>query len=355
MNVAILVKEFPPDVVGGTETQTLRMATELQERSPHDVTVYTKAYDGPEPHDDVPFDLVRVPNWGITPFVSTLTFVLFAFLYLLRDHRQFDVLQSMMIYPTGFVGYLVNTLTGLPYFAWIRGGDYYFMKENRVKRWTIQTVLRDTLVLVQTERIAADVRSEFPQATLRVLGNGVELPPERADGDAVVYVGRLKRQKGVHVLIEALAETDERLLVVGDGPQRERLESLAVSRDVDAEFVGWVDRDQVGTHLRQGKLFVLPSVEGEGLPNAILEAYAHGLPAVATDTGGVADAVVDGKTGYLVDPGDPDLLRDRIERVATDASARAKMSETARRYVEEHYSWPRIIEELDDLYHERSN
>ncbi|WP_248516818.1 glycosyltransferase family 4 protein [Salinarchaeum laminariae] len=350
MHVAILVKEFPPDVIGGTETQTRRMAAELQQRTDHDVTVYTKAYAGSESHSEYSFNLVRVPNWRLTPFVSTLTFVLVAFLYLLRDRRTIDVLQCMMIYPNGFVGYLLHRLAGLPYFAWIRGGDYYFMKETRWKRWMIDRVLGDTTVLVQTPTIERDVRSEFDPQNLAVFGNGVDLPDRLADGDEIVYVGRLEDQKGIDVLLRALEDTDETLVAVGDGSERARLMTLADELGVDAEFVGLVDPDEVAGYLRRGKIFVLPSVAGEGLPNALLEAYAHGLPAVTTDLAGLPDAVVDGETGFLVPPNSPSELRDRILQLCNDDERRQAMGASAREYVEREHYWASITARLDEIY-----
>jgi glycosyltransferase involved in cell wall biosynthesis len=313
------------------------------------VTVFTKSYPTPD-NTDTEFELVRVPTWHLTPFVSTLTFVIGALILLLLRHREFDLLQSMMIYPTGFVGYLCSKFVGLPYFAWIRGGDYYFMKEHPVKRSTIRAVLADTLVLVQTGRIREDVRQEFPQSTIRVLGNGVDLPAETADGEAVVFVGRLEEQKGVHVLLEAMAELDEQLIVVGDGSQRKALEAQAAANDVDAEFVGEVSPDAVVEQLHRGKLFVLPSVRGEGLPNAMLEAMGVGLPVVVTDTGGVADGVREGETGYVVEPGDVEALRERIETLCVDTERRETMAEAARNYVAKTHSWAHLVDELDEIY-----
>ncbi|MDS0276812.1 glycosyltransferase family 4 protein [Halomicroarcula sp. S1AR25-4] len=349
MNVALLVKEFPPNVVGGTETQTMRMADALQSRG-HEVTVYTKDYGEETPTDDHPYDVVRVPNVRSSPFVSTLTFVLGATLLLLRDAKQYDVLQCMMVYPNGFVGYLVSRLRGLPYFAWIRGGDYYFMKDTPGKRWSIDAVLRDTTVLVQGTDIAADVESEFDPTDVRVLGNGVELPSMRADGDDVVFVARLERWKGLDVLLEALAGTDHSLTVVGDGPEREALEAQADSLGVDAEFVGLVDPEAVVEFLVDGRVFVQPSREGEGLPNTVLEAMAVGLPPVVTDSGGLPDLVTDGETGYVVPMDDPAALRDRIETVFDEDETHERLGESARAYVEEHHSWDAIVDSLESVY-----
>jgi len=351
MRVSILVKEFPPDVIGGTETQTYRMARELEKRTDHDIVVYTKAYASHEADAQEPFDVVRVPNLRTSPFLSTLTFVAFATLYLLRDSRKLDVLQCMMVYPNGFVGYVVSALTGLPYFAWIRGGDYYFMKDVRVKRWMIERVLNDTTVLVQTPKIRRDVLKEFPEANLEVLGNGVDIPPETADGEAIVYLGRLEEQKGVDVLLRAVDGLGESVVIVGDGEDRGRLESLASSIDTDIQFVGRVDPEKVTEHLRRGKLFVLPSVRGEGLPNAVLEAMAVGLPVVATDTGGVADVVEDDYTGYVVEPNDEEELRVAIETVvASDTFDR--LGENARCEVWKKHSWPVMIGTISSLYEE---
>lgn len=354
MNIAIVVKEFPPDVIGGTEIQTKKMARELDKAS-HEVTVYTKAYRHNRSDESLSTDIVRVPNLRVTPFLSTLTFVLAVTILLIRDADEYDLLQCMMIYPNGFVGQVVNRITGLPYFAWIRGGDYYFMKNTAWKRWMIKRVLKDTLVLVQTEQIGDDVRKEFPEASLRVLGNGVDLPDRRANGDRIVFVGRLENQKGVDVLLRALANLDEHLIVVGDGPERQRLEALADDLGVSAEFVGRVAPDTVGEYFRRGKLFVLPSVTGEGLPNALIEAYSHELPAVATDTGGVADAVVDGETGFLIQPDSVSELADRIETLSHDDRLREEMGRTARAYVEERYSWSAIVMELEEVYDECIN
>ncbi len=350
MDIAILVKEFPPNVIGGTETQTQRMARYLSNAG-HDVVVYTKSYED-VPRLDEPYHIKRVTTWHLTPFVSSLTFVLFSLFAVLRDSRQYDILQCMMIYPNGFIGYLLSFLADLRYFAWIRGGDYYFMKENVVKRWMIRRVLSDTTVLVQTERIAADVRSEFSTTDLEVVGNGVDLPKSMADGDKIVFVGRLESQKGVDVLFKAVSRlpNPEPVLIVGDGSERETLEAMANRLSIDVEFTGEVPPSTVPTYLQQGKLFALPAVEGEGLPNAMLEAMAAGLPVVATDTGGITDCIENGKTGYVVQTGDVDALRKRLQHLCTNESHRRKMGSRAREYVRHTYSWDAIVDKVEEIY-----
>lgn len=355
MNVAIAVKEFPPDTIGGAETQTKRMAAALAERG-HDVTVYTKRY-GEHDDGDLPFEVVRCWNLDWTPVVSDLTFLLAATVAIARRADRHDCLQCMMIYPIGFLGYVVHRLAGLPYFAWIRGNDFYVAREVRWKRWLIRRVLSDALVLVQSTEIRADVVAAFPdlEPDVRVLGNGVSVPEGRAplDGSRVLYLGRLAPKKGLPYLLEAVAESevpDLELVVVGDGAERERLERAAAELDVDVRFEGFVHPDDVDDYYRRASVFVLPSTEGEGMPNAVLEAMSWGLPVVTTDSGGLPSVVRDGENGYVVPMRDPEPLAERIEDLVADRDRRQELGTAAREHVRERHSWDRIVAELEDVY-----
>ena len=120
-SIAILLRGLPPGAVGGMETQTDRLASRLAARG-HTVCVITKAGDGDAP--DRPYAVCELPHLRWHPMLSDLTFLIGALLVLLRHHGRFDVLQCMMLYPMGAVGTVVHRLTGLPYLAWVRGGDY---------------------------------------------------------------------------------------------------------------------------------------------------------------------------------------------------------------------------------------
>lgn len=350
MRIAIVLKTFPPDVIGGMETQTKQMATELQETC-HDVTIFTKRF-GEHDDSDVPYEIVRVRNWKQNSFLSDVTFLIFTLLALLRRHKEFDVLQCMMIYPVGFLGYVVNNLTGLPYFAWIRGGDYYLMNDVSWKRWMMGRVLRDTLVLAQSTEIRDDVTADFSDidCDIEVLGNAVSIPEETATGDGVLYVGRLAPKKGVKYLIESMAEVNAELTIVGDGPERDRLEQLADETDGAVTFVGEVPPDEVCEYYRSAGVFVLPSIEGEGMPNVVLEAMAWGIPVITTKSGGLPTIVEEGETGYLVPMRDPDRLREMIMNITHDTEKRNKMGTSARQYVRKNHSWNNHIRNLERVY-----
>ncbi len=350
MRIAVALKTFPPDIIGGMETQTKQMATELHKRG-HDVTVFTKRF-GDHDDSDVPYEVTRVRHWQVNPFVSDLTFLVVALLALLRRRNEFDVLQCMMIYPIGFLGYVVNKLTGLPYFAWIRGGDYYLMNNVWWKRWMMRRVLSDTLVLAQSKEIRADVTADFQDidCDIEVLGNAVSIPEGTADGDGVLYVGRLAPKKGLEYLIKAMADVEERLTIVGDGSERTRLERLAAETSAEVTFEGKIAPDKVHDYYESAAVFVLPSIEGEGMPNVVLEAMSWGLPVVATDSGGLPSIIEHGQNGFIVPMRNEEELSRQIHILLEESETYTDMSLHAKKYVKENHSWSNTIIQLENQY-----
>lgn len=220
-----------------------------------------------------------------------------------------------------------------------------------VIRWTHRRAHR---VWVLGERLRPLYEGLVPPERVRVVPNGVADPreearPAPADAAAapapagpptVLFLGQISRAKGVEVLLEAVEKlvadgTAIRLVVAGGWGTAEdrralagRLEALE-ARGV-AEVPGVVGGEEKARLLAGADLFVLASTAPEGQPLAILEAMAWGIPVVATPQGAVADAVADGVTGVLVEPGSPDALARALGALAGDAGERARMGAAAR-------------------------
>lgn len=156
------------------------------------------------------------------------------------------------------------------------------------------------------------------------------------DDLAVLFLGRLVPIKGVDVLIGALSgASGTALLVAGDGPERARLEASAAAGGLAARFVGAVDPSRRAELLAAADMFALPSrvLPGgrhEGLPVALLEAMATGLPVIATRTGGIPEVVDDGVSGLLVPPDDARSLRAALDRLAGSPALRRALGDAAR-------------------------
>jgi phosphatidylinositol alpha-1,6-mannosyltransferase len=164
----------------------------------------------------------------------------------------------------------------------------------------------------------------------------------------VIAVGRMVRQKGFDTLLRGWSlrtHDDARLLLVGDGPQAPTLRRLARRLDLcdSVEFAGRVPREQIPDQLRRADVYALPvrsrlaGLNPEGLGLGFLEAAASGLPVIAGRSGGAPETVIDGTTGYIVDPDDPHELAGRIDALVDDRDRAAAMGRAGRDYVRTRY------------------
>lgn len=194
---------------------------------------------------------------------------------------------------------------------------------------------------VDVERYRSDAVSAERRAEIR----------RRYGEPLVVSVGRLVYYKGYDHLITAARNLDASLLIVGDGPERERL--AGVAREVpNVRFTGGVDEDELISLLAASDCFVLSSTSrAESFGIAVAEAQAMGLPAVVTDTGsGTVEAVEDGVTGLVVPPADPVALADAISALLSDEARRRSMGAAARTRAVARHSLADRARELRDLY-----
>ncbi|HEX8830306.1 MAG TPA: glycosyltransferase family 4 protein, partial [Longimicrobium sp.] len=172
---------------------------------------------------------------------------------------------------------------------------------------------------------------------------------------------RLVERKGVHLLLDALAtlapERPVILRVVGDGPERPRLQEQAARLGLGGRvvFQGFVSQDELKARIAACDCFVLPAVvdakgDTEGLGVVLLEAMTYGKPVIASAAGGIVDIVRDEQNGYLVPPGDAGALAGAI-RVCVENPERARaLGAQGRLDVEKGFSWPVIAEKLKTLY-----
>ncbi|MEX0673989.1 MAG: glycosyltransferase family 4 protein [Gaiellaceae bacterium] len=166
-----------------------------------------------------------------------------------------------------------------------------------------------------------------------------------------VFAGRLTRQKALGVAFDAVERVPEaRLVVVGDGPDRDELERRAARLDGRVELRGALPRRETLEVLAGATAAVLSS-DWENLPHAAVEALALGVPVVATAVGGVPEVVRDGENGLLVPPGDVDALADALSRVATDRALRDRLAAAARPSVAE-LSGERVYGRIEELLRE---
>jgi len=192
---------------------------------------------------------------------------------------------------------------------------------------------RARVVLAVSESLAAGARS-LGAKDVRVVRNGVEIPEQvgrEAAPPEVLFVGRLAPEKGIEEL--AAAAEGLNLVVVGDGPLRSLVPGA----------LGFLPKDEVASCYDRAAAVVCPS-RREGFGLVCAEAMAHARPVVAAAVDGLAELVVDGETGILVEPGDPKAMRAAIDQLLADRDLRRKLGEAGRERIRELCGWGNVVE-----------
>jgi glycosyltransferase involved in cell wall biosynthesis len=226
-------------------------------------------------------------------------------------------------------------------------------KQRRVKRLTTRLLAAHVAV---GERCADEVAAFASVPRPRVIPNGVpdvelEPLPRPAHGPIVGSIGRLDRQKGYDVLVEALPRLPGvTAVVVGEGAERGQLTRRAAELGVEERLLlpGW--SDDARRALTTFDVFVLPS-RFEGLPLVLIEALLAGVPVVATRVGSI-DELVTEETGILVEPEDPAALAAAIQALLDDPARRAELGANGRRRALDGFTVERVADSFAALYAE---
>ena len=182
---------------------------------------------------------------------------------------------------------------------------------------------------------------ELPSLQLYNMAQNIDNASEYANNDSYfLYFGRLSSEKGVGTVIDAFSRRQElKLIVVGTGPEENALKELAASRHADnIKFVGYKSGAELENIVRGAKMILVPSECYENNPMTIIEAYSFGIPAIGARIGGVPEIVVEGKTGFQFESGNPESLCAALDKAAkSNETAFKEMSENALAFAKENF------------------
>lgn len=243
---------------------------------------------------------------------------------------------------------------------------------GRVATWLHGAVFRRSRRVVVNSEAGREFTSRFfgvPRERIVVIPNGHDLRRfEHLPAPAITraalalpanvpvagLVGRIDTQKRVDLFLESARIVSIRIpaahfLVVGDGPLLPEMKPLSERLAIGARVHFTGARDDVPALLSAMDLLVMTS-EFEGLPNAVLEAMAAGRPVVSTDVGGCRELVVEGVTGHLVPPRDPEAIADRIVRILASPDRGRSLGAAGRHRALSEFSAPAMAKRFEDLY-----
>ncbi len=389
MRVDLLTREYPPEIYGGAGVHVAELVRALRT----DIDVVVRCFGAPRDEADtfaygVPAELAKANG-----AISTLG----VDLRMAQDAGGADLVHSHTWYANA-AGQLASLLHGIPHVITAHsleplrpwkaeqlGGGY------RVSSWIERSAFESAdAVIAVSDGMRRDMLRSYPAldpAKVKVVYNGIDLERWQPLEDdelarslgvdparpAVVFVGRITRQKGLPYLLRAarLLPADVQVVLCAGAPDTPEI-MAEVTRGVEAlqaerEGVVWIDRLLSQTELRAvltaSTVFVCPSVyEPLGIVN--LEAMACGLPVVGTATGGIPEVIVDGVTGRLVPieqlqdgtgtPTDPDAfvaeLAAALSEVVGDRDRAALMGSAGRLRAETAFSWTSIAEQTREIY-----
>lgn len=377
MRLLVITADFPP-TVGGMQAYSWELACVWAEWASALVVIAPAQAQSAEVDAQAPFEVRRVRHAGDN----------FVFSAGLPIRRAISDVRPDAIFGTSWacasVGLRAQRLHSpkRPVFTAAHGRELILRPFERFRALPLQRLYdklrRDALhrsrALFPVSRYTASLLHDIGIGSdqIEVVPNGVD-PRQYYPADAsalrarlgltnkkvLLTVGRLVERKGIDTVLEALpalvrSVPDVAYVIVGEGPDRARVEALAAAAGVQkhVHFVGRAPAGEMLDYYNLCDVFVMPArtdvrdVEGFGL--VFLEASACGKPVVGARAGGVIDAVIEGQTGMLVPPSDPAALGAVLEQLLSDPARAAEMGARGRRHVLEQGTWERAARRLYD-------
>ena len=376
MNILLLTREYPPHVYGGAGVVVDHLSRALARRASVEVRCFgdnEQSAPNLTVHGYRPWE--RLAGGPAAPYAPALE-ALSVGLAMARDPVRADVVHTHTWY-VGLGGMLAQAIHGLPLVVTLHSLEPLrpWKADQLGTGYAISTwaerlaVERAERVIAVSAQMRADILANFRVEPGRVvvLHNGVDAHAfartERRDAldrygvrePYALFVGRISEQKGIFQLLEAARQLPRgvQLVLCASSPDTPQLLSRLQGAVDGRPEIRWINAmlpvQEVVQIYSHAAVFVCPSIyEPFGIIN--LEAMACGTPVVASRVGGIPEVVVDGETGWLVEPGDVAALAQGLRTALADPARARGMGEAGRRRVEAHFSWERIAALTLDVY-----
>ena len=282
-------------------------------------------------------------------FIGKLWLVIgFGFIRLLKECRENHGDKHLIVtflFWSDLFGSIVSRTLRLKHLVSVRCNN---TGDSFLKRRVHHTVIRSANTVICNAANVTEIIAEIlsPTTLIEHIPNFIDVPSYQMprpvkEVPEILCVGRLVPQKGVGLLLESCKDIQAKLIIIGAGPLRRKLENLACTLGIHRRvtFTGHID--DLSPYYATADLYVQPSYF-EGMPNALMEAMSFGLPCIASNVDGIKE-LIDGSNGILFEVGNATELSAAINRLISDEPARRILGENARKAIAERYSQDLIV------------
>ncbi len=338
--------------------------------------------------ESLPADVFFVLNGG-KPFASPNTHIVNSRLFFKRvwpswlkgifviarmvKSRNIEQIIADQLLPVGSMVWLLSRVMPIEYFVQIHGMDLLQAQASPRKRWLARNILQGAKGIITNSNAVSKLIREFAGELKISVVYPIPPQPKPADQERLrrlrqqyslegkkilLTVGRLVPRKGVDRMLQALGlilhRFDDALyVIVGDGPYKEELQSLAKAYGRAVLFTGSVDDEERDTWFELADIFVMPArqlpddIEGFGI--VYLQAGWRGKPVVAGKSGGVTEAVINGETGLCIDGNNPEQIAQAVVELLKDPGFARQLGAQAKTRLQGEFSWQRSVEQLKNI------
>ncbi|MGF7400566.1 glycogen synthase [Thermoanaerobacterium thermosaccharolyticum] len=376
LKVTIFTNEFPPNIYGGAGVHVDYLTKELSKLMDVDVRCFGEqntslnnmSVRGYREWEILKKDSIDKLQKVLGPLSIDVAMV--------KDPITSDIVHCHTWY-TFMAGFLAKMLYDIPLVVTIHSLEPLrpWKKEQLGNGYHLSTWMEKTGVEAADRIIAVSNDSKkdimkcynVPEDKIEVIYNGIDLNQYKKtdsniarkkygiDGRYILFVGRISRQKGIIHLIDAVKylPQDVKVVLCASSPDTEEIKMEMEEKVKLYPNIIWIDKmvtkEEIIELYSNAEVFVCPSIyEPFGIIN--LEAMACNTPVVASATGGIKEVVVDGETGFLVEPGNPEDLAEHIKKLLDDRELAATFGANGRKRVEEMFSWESIAKKTYDMY-----
>ncbi|AEH06943.1 glycosyltransferase family 4 protein [Methanothermococcus okinawensis] len=270
----------------------------------------------------------------------------------LLHNKDIDIIHSHYAFPQGFLGAILKNKYNIPHILTLHGSDILRLSKNPLGKLFFNYVVKNCDKIICVSEFLKYQLPKAYQNKTEVIYNGVDFDlfyDINRDENYGLFVGSFVPQKGIDILIDAVKDIDFNFKLIGDGILFNIIKTKIDRENIsNIELLGKKNQKEVAEYIKKCSFLVLPSIS-EGLGMVLLEAMASGKAVIGTNVGGIPELVKDNFNGFLIEPKNPNVLREKINILINDKDLRREMGKNGKRF-SKGFSWKESAKRVNEIY-----